>query len=343
MNKYTKLVLLGVLSVLLCACDIPSLFEQPSEDQPRTYYETLDLSTPQSAIRTFSEAFQREDFMSVYLVLAPQAQFVIHQRINLLQYDYLFQPERREKVLADVSVFSEGLGQGEHIDSGWYLFDQIMLSAKKHSALLVDLSGKVTVIDTTTSETYGGDEAVDVTATVEGIEDEVVFRMVQAPSGRWRVYQVILAGGDEEMVPWAMPKESEPVRIEASADIQVPCSGDPPPPSRVTPGQPYLIAEPTCGDLSTQDDNYNTVPGTTLTLTGGGFEPNTETEIWWEDPLGNSFRIRQEGEYLTVTTDDEGGFLIDVVMPYRLIPPSAAGKPQLHRVLAVQEIPADGP
>ena len=45
----------------------------------------------------------------------------------------------------------------------------------------------------------------DLTATVEGTEGPVVFRMVQAPSGRWRVLQVIAPGGDTGFIPWSIP------------------------------------------------------------------------------------------------------------------------------------------
>jgi len=101
------------------------------------------------------------------------------------------------------------------------------------------------------------------------------------------------------------------------------------------PGQPYIIADPTCGDLSELDENNQVVPGSTLHLRGWGFEPNTDTEIWWADPLGNEFRIRQAGEYIRFPTDDEGAFELDVIMPYRLIPPSAVGR-QIHQVQARQ-------
>ena len=32
-----------------------------------------------------------------------------------------------------------------------------------------------------------------------------------------------------------------------------------------------------------------------IPLTGTGFEPGNEVEIWWRDPIGNEFRQRQEG------------------------------------------------
>jgi len=83
------------------------------------------------------------------------------------------------------------------------------------------------------------------------------------------------------------------------------------------------------------DENYEVIKGTTLTLTGRSFAPNTKTRIWWIDSLGNEFRPRQEGEYAAVQTNSKGTFRFELTMPYRLIPPSARG-PQIHRVEARQ-------
>ncbi|HEC35268.1 MAG TPA: phosphonate ABC transporter, permease protein PhnE [Anaerolineae bacterium] len=136
--------------------------------------------------------------------------------------------------------------------------------------------------------------------------------------------------------PWEAAIDREPEESSAGADVLSPCDDEPPPPPpEEVPGRPYVMVEPTCGDLTTQDENYEVVPGTTLTLTGRGFAPNTETKIYWIDPVGNEFQMRQEGEYLSVMTDDEGAFQIEIVMPYRLIPASAAGR-QIHRVEARQ-------
>ena len=89
-------------------------------------------------------------------------------------------------------------------------------------------------------------------------------------------------------------------------------------------GEPYLKAEPNCGELSRQDENNQIVPGTIIHLTGKNFRPDTEAEIWWSDPLTNEFQVRQAGEYVAVMTDDQGSFELDLIMPYSLIPPSAA-------------------
>ena len=45
----------------------------------------------------------------------------------------------------------------------------------------------------------------DVVTSVDGIDGPVVFRMRQSVGGRWRVLQVILPGGNEDMLPWAVP------------------------------------------------------------------------------------------------------------------------------------------
>ena len=135
--------------------------------------------------------------------------------------------------------------------------------------------------------------------------------------------------------PWEAAFTRETDTVSAEAPILSPCDDNPPPPPEEIPGEPYLVAEPTCGDLSDLDENNDVIPGTTLHLIGRGFAPNTETQIWWEDPIGQEFRVRKEGEYLTVMTDSEGSFETDVVMPYRLIPPSAEGR-LIHFISARQ-------
>jgi phosphonate transport system permease protein len=141
--------------------------------------------------------------------------------------------------------------------------------------------------------------------------------------------------------PWDRAVTRETAELQAGAEILIGCEGTPPLPPVEVEGQPYLMAEPTCGELSELDANNNVVPGTVLKLTGRGFAPDKETQIWWLDALTNEFRPRQYGEYVTVTTDAEGAFTVDLIMPYRLVPPSAKG-PQVHQVQARQITPVGG-
>lgn len=136
--------------------------------------------------------------------------------------------------------------------------------------------------------------------------------------------------------PWSAAVTRDTETVSAGADILSPCDDEPsPPPPEEIAGQPYLVSDVTCGDLATRDENLNEVPGTTLAITGRGFAPNTETQIWWADPISNEFRMRKGGEYILLQTDDAGAFQIEVTMPYRLIPPSSEGR-QVHRIEARQ-------
>jgi phosphonate transport system permease protein len=135
--------------------------------------------------------------------------------------------------------------------------------------------------------------------------------------------------------PWRAAVVREKINRQAAAEIEVPCTGSPPPPAVEKPGQPYLLADPTCGELSRMDENNNLVKGSTVSLTGRGFAPDSEVGIFWIDPLGNEFQVRQEGKYLTVRTDAMGAFSQQLVLPYRLFPGNP-GESSRHQVVARQ-------
>ncbi len=141
--------------------------------------------------------------------------------------------------------------------------------------------------------------------------------------------------------PWKAAIEYPTDTISAAVPIEVPCDDDPPSPPERIEGEPYLVSDPTCGVLSQMATDGTVTPGTTLHLEGEGFEPNTETHIWWIDPIGNEFRPRQDNEYVLVTTDENGAFSFDLIMPYRMI--AGAEGTQTHHVEARQVFRAGGP
>jgi phosphonate transport system permease protein len=139
--------------------------------------------------------------------------------------------------------------------------------------------------------------------------------------------------------PWGKAIAYDEEYVEASADIEVPCSENPPPVNQVIPDQPSLIANPTCGNLSEQQG----ASGTILNLKGYNFVPGEDAEIVWEDPIGQEFRQRQGGEYVVVVPDNEGYFEVDIIMPYRLLPPSATDPTYIWVVSAVQTAQVGSP
>lgn len=116
--------------------------------------------------------------------------------------------------------------------------------------------------------------------------------------------------------PWEKGIEIPEDVITTIAEIQIPCTDNPPTASEPLEDEPYLIADPTCGTLA----EFQGEAGSTLVLYGYNFIPDTEAELWWKDPIGNEFRQRQGGEYIRVTPDENGSFEQIIEMPYRLNP-----------------------
>jgi phosphonate transport system permease protein len=142
--------------------------------------------------------------------------------------------------------------------------------------------------------------------------------------------------------PWEAAITYRTDETTARAPVLIGCEGEIPPLPEEEEGEPYVYTEPRCGELSDLDENNEIIPGTEITVYGEGFKPDSRTEIWWRDSIGNEFRPRYKGEYAAVTTDDEGSFEYTMIMPYRLIPPSSRG-PQIHHVVAKQVFQTGGP
>jgi phosphonate transport system permease protein len=135
--------------------------------------------------------------------------------------------------------------------------------------------------------------------------------------------------------PWQAAVAREPLMLTAAAEIQIPRGGTPPAPPRQEPGKPFLVAEPNYGELTRLDDQNQPIPGSRTRLSGRGFLPDLDAQIWWRDPLGNEFQIRQAGAYLTVKTDRSGAFSVEIVLPYRTSPQKESGS-EIHWVEARQ-------
>jgi len=131
--------------------------------------------------------------------------------------------------------------------------------------------------------------------------------------------------------PWERAITRPEQLVRGEAEIEIPCSEDPPPVGEVLLEEAYLISDPTCGILSEQQGQE----GSPLHLVGGNFIPNSLVDIKWEDPIGNEFRQRQGGEYISVMSDEQGYFEVDIIMPYRLLP-TDTGEFQIWKVFGEQ-------
>jgi hypothetical protein len=173
----------------------------PPFGEARTYYQSLDLSSPLAAARTFVDAFHWDDFMTVWLALDADAQFTFRQDFNQSDYEHLIASDHIDDFGAELRE-AWTIDDPERSIDAWYLFDQVMLIADRHDAFLIDLSGTVTFGD----EDVAGRSA-EVPAQIEGIDGDVIFRLTGSEAGRWRIHQVIVPGGDETRIPWSVPSD----------------------------------------------------------------------------------------------------------------------------------------
>jgi phosphonate transport system permease protein len=125
-------------------------------------------------------------------------------------------------------------------------------------------------------------------------------------------------------VLWPIPAAFERPRVVQSAKdvIEVPCSATPPTPEPQAEGKPQIHLSANCAAI-----------GERIVLTGSGFRPNWPGAVWWENTIGQQFRVRQQGEYLRFETDQNGSFQVEVQIPLA-VPEDMRNKPQIHHVEA---------
>ncbi|NOX61954.1 MAG: phosphonate ABC transporter, permease protein PhnE [Chloroflexi bacterium] len=119
-----------------------------------------------------------------------------------------------------------------------------------------------------------------------------------------------------------------------SEPIMVPCVDPLPPPAREGSETPNLTIDKPCAEV-----------GERITLTGEGFFPNFEGELWWINPIGDRQRVLIDGEPMLFVTDDEGRFQVSLEVPLA-VPLSelpGPGETQTHFVRAEQHKPYGNP
>lgn len=164
----------------------------------------------------------------------------------------------------------------------------------------------------------------------------------------WNITQIDLPKAVEEyrdtqiilrqlIWPWEAAFEFQVISVEATAKVQAPCPEGEfgPPENEPTPGEPWIVVTPTCGDLSVLNMSGEFTLGTELTISGGSFTPGSEVEIFWKNPIGNPFRPRGVGDTI-IPIDDNGEFVTNLNIPQAVIPDTAVGA-QIHTVVVRQE------
>lgn len=169
----------------------------PTEDFPpqhansaRTYFESLDLTSPIAAVDLFVDAYAADDFFTVWLVLGPAAQLEIDAVLTFRDFDRIIDTskfEDFEQVYQDEIV---DLDQMESFDI-WYTFDRLMVAADARDALLFDFTG---------DEKANQIAPDELTVTVAGLGELSI--QVQERSNRWHITAVALTATTGDITYW---------------------------------------------------------------------------------------------------------------------------------------------
>lgn len=210
MKKFASYLL--VAAVAFCAGGAAEFFFLDRTNPPDNvgfesgvpYFQTLDLDSPEGAVREFLRAWQANDFLTVYLLLASETEFNFH--VN-------WQTGHSATAIPDASAVSEHLTdvdfrdpasfEHSHLDGLGY-FEFFVGAARETGNLPISLEPPVSILGRETVETENDRNVVDVKATCKSHPD-IVFRTIQSRRGRWRILYLILPDRDPPLT-WPVPE-----------------------------------------------------------------------------------------------------------------------------------------
>lgn len=156
----------------------------------RTYFESLDLTSPLAAVDLFVDAYAADDFFTVWLVLGPAAQLEIKAVLTFRDFDRIIDTSQFEDL---EQVYQDEIADLDQLESFdiWYTFDQLMMAADTRDALLFDFTG---------NEEANQIAPGEFTVTVAGLGELSI--QVQERSNRWRITAVGLPATTGEVTYW---------------------------------------------------------------------------------------------------------------------------------------------
>jgi len=167
----------------------------------------------------------------------------------------------------------------------------------------------------------------------------VFFGLIAAYSIGWRVVGIDFSKASMSRAVAIVRPMLHPDFIQAKREhnamwvkVQVPCSPEPPTAIREDAGRTATVI-PNCGPV-----------GETMIVSVSGMWPNAETNVVWQNPIGNPMMLG-EGEIsmLVLTTDDTGSLTTAIRVPSTaLVAAPDPTLPQFHRVYFDQYRPIGG-
>lgn len=190
----------SALSCLLLSQNSPNVPPRPNDlrDSSRQtpshpgipYYESLNLSSPEHVVQGFVRAWQIDDFLTAYLLLAPQTESAFYIKWNTGDTEPFLTD--KEAVSAELKKVEWNPDRQEFpMTDAMAVFQLFTSVAKATGNLPMRLDTPVTIETTQTVDMADGTTAADVHTSFEN-DAPIVFRTIQSPGGRWRIMYLIL-------------------------------------------------------------------------------------------------------------------------------------------------------
>lgn len=197
--------------------------------QGRTPYEALDMSSPEATTRRFVQAWTAQDYLTVFLLLSPQAEWDGSEAI------FNFMPNRLvpgfdESVQALSPLYAPNDYTADKIKAGgvpireYEADNSLRFDSLLHAAARAGKLPFVLTADTRVEMGKVGDK--HATATLHTPKtDALTLTLERLPSGRWKLDQVRWPGASENARPW--DGEKGPAKGTADLSLPEPPAGQP--------------------------------------------------------------------------------------------------------------------
>jgi phosphonate transport system permease protein len=121
--------------------------------------------------------------------------------------------------------------------------------------------------------------------------------------------------------------------FEGWVPIQMPCSASPPKAEGNFDNGIYTFATPDCVRM-----------GESIIISASGLKPDTDTEIWWRTPIGDSIALGADGASVLILPSDSQGTLTTLIQVPATANISAGDTTKIeeHRIYFQQYIPQGG-
>lgn len=202
----------GMLKTLVAVSLLssPGLVPAAHSSSGSIAFDRLDLRSPEAALRQFLSAYRRGDYVTAYWIMTPASQSAFARHLARFEFNRIARLPASSAVLHAAEMMP-AVSQMEQTDTSFY-FAHAMTVAHRLGVMPLNLTGLPEDVSPANVPRLGSrnqltDGRVEFSVPLRAYRAPVVFRMVAAHGGRWRLEQVLPPGGTVDSVPFGLPTD----------------------------------------------------------------------------------------------------------------------------------------